>query len=412
MILIDRPAPVAHGRRWSHLVSDVSLDELHAFAGRVGLPGRGFERDHYDVPEERYDLVVAAGATAVSSRELVARITAAGLRRRKSTVMGRRPLGRSLLRPPALRAGDTVAVVALSGPVPADRLTEGVRIMSGWGLDVRVSDQVLARDDGLPYLAGDDQGRIAAFLSAWEDEAVAAIVCARGGYGVARLVDALDFRRLAVSEAKAVVGFSDVSALHQALAAQLGLASVHGPFVTQLAGANAATVDRLRAILLDPESVEELLGPEPVRVIRPGTSSGVLVGGNLRVVTSAVGTPTMRAARGGIVVLEDVDEAPYKVDEMLTQLIRSGWFAGVAGIVLGSFTDCGDPAVLDAMFADRLGMLGVPVLSGFAAGHGASNLAFPLGVRARLETAGPSLRLVQPALAVSRPVESPADPVD
>jgi muramoyltetrapeptide carboxypeptidase len=279
--------------------------------------------------------------------------------------------------------------------------------MSGWGLDVRVSERALARDPGLPYLAGDDRGRVAAFMSAWEDDEVAAIVCARGGYGLARLVDELDYRRLAASAAKVVVGFSDVSALHQALAAQLGLASVHGPVVTQLAGASAATVDRLRAILLDPESVAELLGPEPVRVVRPGTSSGVLVGGNLRVVTSAVGTATMRAARGGIAVLEDVDEAPYKVDEMLTQLVRSGWFDGAAGIVLGSFTDCGEPAVLDAIFADRLGDLGVPVLSGFAAGHGATNLAFPLGVRARLETDVPSLRLLQPALVVSRRGEPP-----
>jgi muramoyltetrapeptide carboxypeptidase len=403
MILIDRPAAVAHGRRWSHLVSDVSLDELHDFADEVGLPRRGFERDHYDVPEERYDLVVAAGATTVSSRELVGRITAAGLRRRKATVMTRRPLGRSLLRPPALRAGDTVAVVATSGPVPEDRLAEGVRIISGWGVHVRLSEQVLARHDRLPYLAGDDRRRRAALTAAWEDETVAAIVCARGGYGSARLLDGLDFGRLLAAGPKAVVGFSDATAIHQALAARLGLASVHGPVVTQLAGADTATVDRLRRILLDPESVEELLGPGPVRVISPGTSSGVLVGGNLRVVVSEVGTAGVRAARGGIVVLEDIGEEPYQVDEMLTQLIRSGWFDGVAGVVLGSFTDCGDADVLDRVFADRLGTLGVPVLSGFAAGHGETNLAFPLGVRARLDTDGPSLRLLQPALAVSRP---------
>jgi muramoyltetrapeptide carboxypeptidase len=403
MILIDRPAAIAHGRRWSHLVSDVSLDELHDFAAAVGLPRRGFERDHYDVPEERYESVVAAGATMVSSRELVRRITAAGLRRRKASVLTRRPLGRSLLRPPALRAGDTVAVVATSGPVPGDRLAEGVRVIAGWGVEVRLSDQVLAHHDRLPYLAGDDRSRRAAFVAAWEDETVAAIVCARGGYGSARLLDDLDFPRLAAAGAKAVVGFSDATAVHQALAARLGLASVHGPVVTQLAGADTATVDRLRQILLDPESVEELLGPEPVRVIRPGTSSGVLVGGNLRVVVSAVGSASMRAARGGIVVLEDVGEEPYKVDEMLTQLIRSGWFGGVAGIVLGSFTDCGDPDLLDRVFVDRLGPLDVPLVSGFAVGHGVTNLAFPLGVRARLDTGGPSLRLLQPALAVNRP---------
>ncbi len=400
MILIDPPQVVARGRRWSHLISDESFDELREFADRLGLPRRAFERDHYDVPEDRYQQIVAAGAVPVRSRDLVSRLSRAGLRRRKSTLLTPRPVGRSLLRPRRLVHGDRIAVVGMSGPVPVDMLGAGVEVLESWGLSVDVHADVLTTHPRFPYLAGVDEVRAAAFTAAWEDSDVAAIAFARGGYGIARSLPYLDFDRLSGGRPKLVVGFSDVTALHQALASRLGMGSVHGPVVTQLGASGAETRRRLRALLFEPETVSEVLGPEPVRVVSVGHASGVLVGGNLRVLCAEVSTPTAQPSQYSIVVLEDVAEQPYKIDQMLTQLHRSGWLDKASAIVLGSFRDCGDPDLLDEVFDDRLGRLGIPVISGFACGHDDPNLAFPLGVRATLSTTPPSLRLAQPGLTV------------
>ena len=194
---IDPPAWAAHGRLWSHLVSDVSYDELHAFAAASGVPRRGFERDHYDVPEEMYAALVAAGASPVSSRHLLSRLTSAGLRRRKVDAMARRAVGNDLLRPPRLRAGDLVAVTAPAGPIPAGRLEAGITRLESWGLRVRIAPHTLDRGNPLSYLAGDDAERAADFTAAWMDPEVAAVVAGRGGYGTQRMLDLLDWRRLA-----------------------------------------------------------------------------------------------------------------------------------------------------------------------------------------------------------------------
>ena len=152
-LLIDPPNAPGHGRLWSHLASDASFDELHAFARTLGIPERGFDRDHYDIPAERYDSVIAAGADPVSSRELISRLRAAGLRRRKSEVLGSGRPGRALVRPERLRPGSRVAVVATSGRVPAARLGAGLEILRGWDLEVHLGDHVLDAESDLPSLA-------------------------------------------------------------------------------------------------------------------------------------------------------------------------------------------------------------------------------------------------------------------
>ena len=231
-LLIDPPNAPGHGRMWSHLASDESFEELHRFARGLGIPERGFDRDHYDIPAERYDSVVAAGAVPVSSRDLITRLRAAGLRRRKSEVLGTGRPGRALVRPEPLRPGARVAVVATSGPVPESRLAVGLDVLRSWDLDVQVAGHVL--DAGHPYLAASDEHRVRDFTAAWLDDSVAAVVCARGGYGAQRIVDLLDWDRLARARSKLLVGFSDITALLQAFAARLGLATVHGPVVTSL----------------------------------------------------------------------------------------------------------------------------------------------------------------------------------
>lgn len=397
-ILIDTPAWPAHGRLWSHLVSDTSLEELHAFAADHGIPRRGFERDHYDVPADTYDRLVAAGAQPVSSREIVSRLSRAMLRRRKATAMARRAVGNALLRPRRLSPGDQVAVVATSGVVPEDRLHVGISRLESWGLDVRLGKHVLGAHPEMGYLASTDEDRAADFAEAWLDPAVSAVWAARGGYGAQRVVDLLDWRRLAEADPKVLVGFSDVTALHQAVAARLGLVTVHGHVVTSLGRATDASAEELRRQVIDPDSVVDLFAGQLVSPLVGGVATGVLVGGNLAVLAADIGTPFSRPANAGIAVLEDTGEEPYRIDRLLTQLVRAGWFAGVAGIVLGAFTGCGDEAALETVLEHRLRPLGVPLVRGFDLGHTDSSATVPLGVEATLDADAGSLVLSLPAL--------------
>ena len=398
-VFIDPPAWPAHGRLWAHLISDTSLAELHDFAALNGVPRRGFERDHYDVPAEMHEALIAAGATPVSARVVVETLRSSGLRRRKATVMSRRSPGRDLLRPRRLAPGDTVAVTATAGVVLEERLAPGLDRLTGWGLTARVAAHVFDRAPTLDYLAGTDADRAADFTAAWHDPAVRGIVVARGGYGTQLMVDLLDWRRLAEGTPKVVVGFSDVTALHQALASRLGLVSVHGHVATSLGAADEASAEALRRLLMEPDDIDDLLEGQSPTTWVGGTADGVLVGGNLMVLSTEAGTPTSRPAGGGIVVLEDVNEEPYRIDRHLTHLMRSGWFDGVRGVVCGAFTDCGPPEVIDLVLQTRLRPLGVPVVGGVDLGHTPTTISVPLGVRATLDADAGTLLLAEPPLA-------------
>lgn len=384
-ILIDPPDWPAHGRWWSHLASDVSFTELHEFAARHAVPRRGFERDHYDVPAEMYAALVSAGAIPVSAREVVRRLHRSGLRRRKSVAPAGRPPGRVLLRPPALQVGDLVRVAATSGVVPSQSLARGQALLESWGLRVRRGAHVLAAHPTLDHLAGPDEDRAADFTDAWLDPDAAAVMVARGGFGSQRILDLLDWRRLAEAPAKLLIGFSDVTALHQAVAVKLGLVTLHGHVVTSLGSAEQASAEHLRRLAMQPESVRDLLAGCPATVVVSGRCTGVLTGGNLTLLAAEIGTAFSRPARGGIVVLEDAGEPAYRVDRLLTQLLRTGWFDGVAGVVIGSFTDCGPPDEVDAVLRARLSPLGVPVVAGLDFGHTATMISVPFGVRADLD---------------------------
>ena len=396
-LLIDPPNSPGHGRLWSHLASDESFDELHRFAAGLGIPQRGFDRDHYDIPAERYEQVVAAGAVPVSSRELTRRLKAAGLRRRKSQVLRPRRPGQSLVRARRLVPGDTVAVVAPAGPVPDDRLDVGLDVLRSWGLVVRELPHVRGRLDDLDYLAATDVSRAADLMAAWCDPEVAAVFCARGGYGVQRMVDLLDWESLAAAGPKVLVGFSDVTALHQAFAARLGVSTVHGPVVTSLGSGDDESRAHLRTLLFEPEAALSLT-PEPVASLVPGVAEGVLVGGTVSLLAAEVGTETVLPAAGSIALLEDVDEDLYRLDRMLTHLLRGGWFDGVRGIAVGQFSGCGTEESLRRLFEDRLAPLGVPLLLGVQVGHGDRNLALPFGLPAVLDADAGTLTLVRPAL--------------
>lgn len=306
---------------------------------------------------------------------------------------------RSLDRPRRLVAGNTVAVVATSGPIDPDRLMRGTALLESWGLSVRLGDHVLDRDPTYPFLAGSDADRAADLQRAWCDPDVAAVFVARGGSGAARLIDRLDWAAMKAAGPQLLVGFSDVTALSEAVAAELGLVSLFGPMpATVILGEvppEAVSAEHLRRTLFEPDD-SRVIFEQGSRCVVPGRARGVLIGGTVSVLTVSVGTSQSRAANGGIVVLEDIGEVAYRLDNRLTQLLRSGWFDGVRGIVLGSWTDCGPDG--ESTVIARLRELGVPMVSGLPIGHGRPALTVPLGVEAELDADAGTLTLFTPAL--------------
>ncbi|WP_030686510.1 LD-carboxypeptidase [Streptomyces globisporus] len=304
-----------------------------------------------------------------------------------------------LARAERLRPGARVAVVAPSGPVPEERLTAGLDVLRGWGLEPVVAPHVLDAHPTLGHLAGADRARARDLTEAWCDPSVSAVLCARGGFGAQRMVDLVDWTAIRAAGPKAFVGYSDVTALHEAFAVRAGFATLHGPMVA--AGtflSDPRTRESLRATLFEPETVLAL-GPETARALVPGRARGVTLGGCASLLAADLGTPHGRpSARGGLLLLEDVGEEPYRLDRILTQLLRSGWLEGVAGIGLGSWEECGPYEEVRAVLADRLGGLGVPVVEEMGFGHSTTALTMPLGVPATLDADTGTLTLDAPAL--------------
>lgn len=304
-----------------------------------------------------------------------------------------------LTRPARLRPGARVAVVAPSGPVPADRLEAGLDILRGWDLDPVVAPHVLDVHPRLGYLAGTDQDRARDLQEAWCDPAVSAVLCARGGYGAPRMAELLDWTAMRAAGPKVFVGYSDITVLHEAFARRLGLVTLHGPMAAAVTFLkDARTQESLRATLFEPESVRTL-GLDTARALVPGRAGGVTLGGCVSMLAAELGTPYARpSAAGGLLLIEDVGEEPYRLDRVLTQLLRSGWLDGVAGIGLGSWAECGPYEDIRTLLLDRLGGLGVPVVEEMGFGHGESNQTVPLGVPAVLDTESATLTLDLPAL--------------
>ncbi|MFB7511696.1 LD-carboxypeptidase [Streptomyces sp. NPDC056144] len=304
-----------------------------------------------------------------------------------------------LTRAARLRPGARVAVVAPSGPVPEERLAAGLAVLRRWGLEPVVAPHVRDTHPTLGYLAGADEARARELTEAWCDPTVSAVLCARGGYGAQRMVDLLDWPAIRAAGPKVFVGYSDITALHEAFALRTGLATLHGPMVA--AGTflvDARTQESLRATLFEPESVRTL-GLETARALAPGRARGVTFGGCVSLLAADLGTPAGRAsARGGLLLVEDVGEEPYRLDRVLTQLLRSGLLDGVTGIGLGSWEECGPYEEVRAVLVDRLGGLGVPVVEELGFGHCRTALTVPLGVPGVLDAETGTLTLDVPAL--------------
>lgn len=267
-------------------------------------------------------------------------------------------------------------MVAPSGPLQPERIARGTAKLTSFGLRVIPGRHLHDQHQSLSYLAGSDHDRAADFMAAWTDPDVHAVWCARGGYGAQRMVDLLDLDRLRATGPKHLIGFSDITALHTRIGRELAQVTIHGPTAATRQLDDSQTAERLRDLLFQtPASGAALLAGD---TFLPGVAQGALIGGNLALVAADVGVEPP-PAEPSIAIFEDVGECGYRLDRMLTQLRRSGWFATVRGVVLGDFSKIDHAAQLQALLDDRLNDLGIPILHHVPVGHDDRNLALPLG---------------------------------
>lgn len=290
-----------------------------------------------------------------------------------------------------------MALIAPAGPVDDDAIDRAVERCRSLGLVPEPGASIRARSG---YLAGPDRDRAADLQQAIDGEA-AGIWAIRGGYGALRTLDHVDLGPLR-DRPRPFIGFSDNTAIHLALL-RMGVVSFHGPH----AGFEhfpASTDAAFRAVLMEPGPAGTLPVPESTDhvTIRGGRAEGRLVGGNLSLLAAVAGTPYQPDGRGALLFLEDLAEPLYRVDRMVTQLRLAGLLDGVAGVLLGEFTEMPDdglddgPTLVDVL-SDLLVPLGVPVVSGLPFGHGRENWTLPLGVRARVDADAGTLELLESA---------------
>ncbi len=293
--------------------------------------------------------------------------------------------------PPRLRIGDTVALVEPASPLDdPSRIDDIMATIRGMGLVPRLAPNVGAVEG---YLAGTDEQRAAAINAAYADPVIRALFAVRGGWGSARILPLLDWDLIRANP-KLLIGFSDITALHLAFARRAGYPTIHAPnaggrwpvdswnSLWWLAFAGAGPVLNLR---------RRTGTPSPAfKVLTHGIAEGRLLGGNLSVLSALVGTPWMPDMTGAVLFLEDVGEAPYRIDRMMSQLTLSGILDRVAGVIFGQCTHCspggGDSVTVADVMRHHLGGLGVPACIGANIGHVANQLSLPSGGRTRLDT--------------------------
>ncbi len=295
-----------------------------------------------------------------------------------------------MILPRAAAPGATIGVVAPAGVVKPEPLERGVAVLRAWGYDVRVGEHVLARRR---YCAGTAEQRLADLDRMLRDPDVAAIICARGGYGAAHVLDRLDPDVIARNP-KLVCGYSDISPLLGWIAGRCGVAALHGPMVAVdfAKGLSARVAARMQALLAAPASAWCEAVPE---AIAGGVGEGPVIGGCLSSLVALLGTPYAVETDGAVLFLEDVAERPYRIDRMLTQLRLAGKLDRVAAVVLGSFADCDghddgetpapDADVAAAVFRDFFADAPYPVVAGLPAGHLSENLPITFGVPMRVD---------------------------
>lgn len=308
---------------------------------------------------------------------------------------------RAIVKPPRVKRGDVIALVSPSGVVNDTQLQRAHANLEALGFRVKLGKHVRAARGGY---AGTVAERIEDLHAAFMDREAKAVWAARGGSGAQALVPHIDYG-LVARHPKPFIGFSDLTALHLAIHAKTGLVTFHGPV------ASSTNSDFTRwnvgSTITEPLPMRELsTGAFPVvqRTLHGGSATGRLVGGNLSVLSAMVGTPWMPRVDGSLLFLEEVSEAPYRVDRMLMQLEQAGMLRRAAGLALGVFNKCVPPdnepsLTLDEVLDDRIAAAKRPAAYGLSIGHIPQQVTVPLGVRARLDADAKTVTLLETAVS-------------
>lgn len=293
--------------------------------------------------------------------------------------------------PPALQKGETIGIFAPAGPiVDQEAFAAGIRTLRELGFKLRFQRGLETRNTG--YLAGHDDERAQEIMDLWRDPEVKALVAARGGYGCLRLLDLIDFD-LVAGMPKRLIGFSDLTTLHAAILAKTNQLTLHGPMVTTLAKADPASMDSFLQALTS--RLAESIKVKELEILRGENATGTLMGGNLANLIHLIGTPWEPAWQDAVLLLEDIGEATYRIDRMLHHLKAVGVLNKIGGLILGSFTDCGNVETIWSLALDLTTDRRIPVWANFPAGHGSRNLTLPLGADVTLDSNTGTLRIVQ-----------------
>lgn len=288
-----------------------------------------------------------------------------------------------------LKTGDTIGLICPSSAEDPEKIKYGIELIKSFGFNIKEGNHIYDRKG---YLAGEDRHRAEDLMNMFKDPEVDMVLCIRGGYGAMRILPYLDFSVIA-DNPKIFMGFSDVTVLLNNIYKQCNFPTFHGPMGTSnLKDEHTfrSFMDSIKCIKEDKHIIKNPVDIKSFPLIK-GKAIGNLVGGNLCLICSTLGTPYEIDFENNILFIEDIGESPYKIDRMLTQLLLSGKIQKCSGVILGGFTDCElknhtNSLTLDEVFTDRLLNLNIPILSNFSSGHCYPKLTIPIGTKISLDS--------------------------
>jgi muramoyltetrapeptide carboxypeptidase len=295
-----------------------------------------------------------------------------------------------MIKPNALKKGDTVGIIAPASPPNIENLKRALSFIDEIGLNVKLGKHI-EREYG--YLAGTDQERAEDVHSMFFNQEVKAIICACGGFGTARMASLLDYD-LIKKNPKIFWGYSDITFLHTAIRQKTGLVTFHGPMLSSDFGEEGGVLPLTKHYFQQLFNKKNLIYNEsltPLEVMIEGTASGKLIGGNLSLIVSSLGTEFEIKTKDKLLLIEDIDEEPYAVDRMLNQLYMAGKLRDATGILVADFHNCvpkkrKNSLSLDEVLTHYIQLAGKPAMKGFKIGHCSPNISVPLGTRAEMNT--------------------------